>query len=194
MLLRCARHCALGQTATALATAPLLVPAFYARRTKVCRLCLSCGGRYIAERASRGLRSLGVAHSTDGGASWELVGLISLLDPPRPDSAETIKLANSLGVEVKMVTGEKSMEPLHGYALQGGFEQWTLTCGSPDLTAWQCGLWAQCSAAVPRHSACRSERHRAAAHRRRPAGHRGGDKQAPGHGARHPRGQRAHGC
>ena len=32
--------------------------------------------RYIAERASRGLRSLGVAQSTNGGASWELVGLI----------------------------------------------------------------------------------------------------------------------
>jgi H+-transporting ATPase len=32
--------------------------------------------RYIAERASRGLRSLGVAKSTNGGATWELVGLI----------------------------------------------------------------------------------------------------------------------
>lgn len=32
--------------------------------------------RYIAERASRGLRSLGVAQSLDGGASWQLVGLI----------------------------------------------------------------------------------------------------------------------
>lgn len=63
--------------------------------------------RYIAERATRGLRSLGVAKSTNGGASWELVGLISLLDPPRPDSAETIELAKSLGVEVKMVTGDQ---------------------------------------------------------------------------------------
>ena len=31
----------------------------------------------------------------------ELVGLISLLDPPRPDSAETIKRAQALGVEVR---------------------------------------------------------------------------------------------
>lgn len=62
---------------------------------------------YIAERASRGLRSLGVAQSTDGGASWQLVGLISLLDPPRPDSAETIRIANEMGVEVKMVTGDQ---------------------------------------------------------------------------------------
>lgn len=55
---------------------------------------------YIAERASRGLRSLGVAQSDDGGASWRLIGLISMLDPPRPDSASTIKRAQELGVEV----------------------------------------------------------------------------------------------
>lgn len=56
--------------------------------------------RYIADRASRGLRSLGVAQSLDDGATWELVGLLSLLDPPRPDSAETIRLSQTLGVEV----------------------------------------------------------------------------------------------
>jgi H+-transporting ATPase len=62
---------------------------------------------YIAERASRGLRAIGVAESSDGGATWALVGLISLLDPPRPDSAATIKRAQELGVEVKMVTGDQ---------------------------------------------------------------------------------------
>ncbi len=41
----------------------------------------------------------------DEGATWELVGLISLLDPPRPDSAETIQLARSLGVEVSALHG-----------------------------------------------------------------------------------------
>ena len=56
--------------------------------------------QYIADRASRGLRALGVAQSHDQGATWELVGLISLLDPPRADSAETIKHAQALGVEV----------------------------------------------------------------------------------------------
>ena len=60
---------------------------------------------YIHERATRGLRSIGVARSFNDGSSWELVGLISLLDPPREDSAETIKFAQSMGVEVKMVTG-----------------------------------------------------------------------------------------
>lgn len=56
---------------------------------------------YIAERASRGLRSLGIAKSADGGQSWTLVGLVSLLDPPREDSAETIRRAQELGVEVR---------------------------------------------------------------------------------------------
>ena len=55
---------------------------------------------YIAERASRGLRSLAIIKSTVGGAAWTLVGLISLLDPPRTDSAETIKRALELGVQV----------------------------------------------------------------------------------------------
>ncbi len=60
---------------------------------------------YIDEQASCGLRALAVANSTDEGKTWSLVGLISLLDPPREDSAETIKEAQSLGVEVKMITG-----------------------------------------------------------------------------------------
>lgn len=57
---------------------------------------------YIDERASRGLRALAVAKSLDDGSTWDLVGLISLLDPPREDSAATIKEAQALGVEVSM--------------------------------------------------------------------------------------------
>ena len=56
---------------------------------------------YIAERASKGLRSLGVAISNDNGNSWELAGLISLLDPPRSDSAATIKRAQQMGIQVR---------------------------------------------------------------------------------------------
>ena len=55
---------------------------------------------YMEERAARGLRALGVATSADEGASWRLLGLISLLDPPREDTQETIRQANDLGVEV----------------------------------------------------------------------------------------------
>ena len=39
------------------------------------------------------------------GAPWQLVGLLPLFDPPRHDSAETIRRALHLGVNVKMITG-----------------------------------------------------------------------------------------
>lgn len=40
------------------------------------------------------------------GAPWQLVGLLPLFDPPRHDSAETIRRALNLGVNVKMITGK----------------------------------------------------------------------------------------
>jgi len=55
--------------------------------------------------ASKGYRALGVAR-TDAGGKWRYVGLIALYDPPREDSAKTIKTAHEMGVEVKMVTGD----------------------------------------------------------------------------------------
>ncbi len=55
--------------------------------------------------ASKGYRALGVA-STDSEGAWHYVGLIALQDPPREDSAQTIKTAQSLGVRIKMVTGD----------------------------------------------------------------------------------------
>ncbi|KAI8149681.1 plasma-membrane proton-efflux P-type ATPase [Fennellomyces sp. T-0311] len=58
--------------------------------------------------ARRGLRALGVAKSLPSDPEkFELIGMISLLDPPRVDSAETIKDCNDLGVEVKMITGDQ---------------------------------------------------------------------------------------
>lgn len=39
------------------------------------------------------------------GGPWEFVGLLPLFDPPRHDSAETIRRALNLGVSVKMITG-----------------------------------------------------------------------------------------
>ena len=60
-----------------------------------------------AERLHRRARVAGTAfaghHQVHGrrGVAWTLVGLISLLDPPRTDSAETIKRALELGVQVR---------------------------------------------------------------------------------------------
>jgi H+-transporting ATPase len=55
--------------------------------------------------ASKGYRALAVAKSDDTG-KWQYTGLIALYDPPREDSAETIKTAESMGIQVKMVTGD----------------------------------------------------------------------------------------
>ncbi|KAI8057172.1 H(+)-ATPase [Syncephalis plumigaleata] len=64
----------------------------------------------VNDLARRGLRALGVARTVPGSMDeWELVGMISLLDPPRPDSAETIKNLAHMGVEVKMITGDQQI-------------------------------------------------------------------------------------
>lgn len=39
------------------------------------------------------------------GGPWQFIGLMPLFDPPRHDSAETIRRALNLGVNVKMITG-----------------------------------------------------------------------------------------
>jgi H+-transporting ATPase len=56
--------------------------------------------------AAKGYRALGVARSEDDGASWLLLGILPMFDPPRDDSKETIELANAKGVRVKMITGD----------------------------------------------------------------------------------------
>ncbi|XP_023516785.1 ATPase 8, plasma membrane-type [Cucurbita pepo subsp. pepo] len=68
----------------------------------------------IDNYANRGLRSLAVGRQTvkdkdkeSGGEPWEFVGLLPLFDPPRHDSAETIRRALELGVNVKMITGDQ---------------------------------------------------------------------------------------
>ena len=58
------------------------------------------------EFASRGYRSLGVAR-TDLEGRWQFLGILPLFDPPRSDSKETIETARSMGVNVKMVTGDQ---------------------------------------------------------------------------------------
>jgi H+-transporting ATPase len=60
---------------------------------------------YVNDFAARGYRALGVAKS-DKKTGWQYLGLIALYDPPRDDSAETIKTAKSMGVSVKMITGD----------------------------------------------------------------------------------------
>jgi len=61
----------------------------------------------VHELASRGYRTLGVARSDDG-STWQFLGLLSLFDPPREDSADTISRAIDHGIDVKMVTGDNA--------------------------------------------------------------------------------------
>jgi H+-transporting ATPase len=56
-----------------------------------------------AEFARRGFRALGVAYQKNDGP-WVLLGLLSMFDPPREDTAQTIVEAQALGVPVKMLT------------------------------------------------------------------------------------------
>lgn len=59
----------------------------------------------VEQYGKRGIRCLAVA-KTDQNNDWELLGLLTFLDPPRHDTKETIHRAISYGVEVKMITGD----------------------------------------------------------------------------------------
>ncbi|CAG7850029.1 Plasma membrane ATPase 1; AltName: Full=Proton pump 1 [Serendipita indica DSM 11827] len=70
--------------------------------------------RDVEEYANRGLRTLAVAYEElEGdnpeadGNGFELIGLLTIFDPPRADTKETIDNALALGVKVKMVTGDQ---------------------------------------------------------------------------------------
>src|SRR5579862_6196332 len=57
------------------------------------------------EFARRGFRSLGVAVQKEG-EDWTLLGILPMFDPPREDTAQTIREAQNLGLTVKMLTGD----------------------------------------------------------------------------------------
>ena len=69
----------------------------------------SCGkiNQLVLELSSKGYRTLAVARSR--GADFDnlqIVGLLPLADPPRPDSKEIIEGLKGLGIAVKMLTGD----------------------------------------------------------------------------------------
>lgn len=68
--------------------------------------------RSIDEFATRGYRALGVGKSVSGDVPmeervWEMVGVLPLYDPPRADTAATIRAAQDMGIRVKMITGDQ---------------------------------------------------------------------------------------
>ena len=60
---------------------------------------------HVQELGSRGIRSIAVA-KTDSKGTWRMLGLLTFLDPPRPDTKDTIDRARAFGVAVKMITGD----------------------------------------------------------------------------------------
>jgi H+-transporting ATPase len=56
--------------------------------------------------AAKGYRTLGVASSGDDKKSWQFLGLLTLSDPIREDSKETISHAIEHGIQIKMLTGD----------------------------------------------------------------------------------------
>ena len=59
----------------------------------------------VAEFASRGFRSLGVARKR-ADSPWQLLGIMPCSDPPRHDTAKTIREAIDLGLKIKILTGD----------------------------------------------------------------------------------------
>ncbi|CAL5865998.1 uncharacterized protein PFLUO_LOCUS205 [Penicillium psychrofluorescens] len=59
----------------------------------------------VAEFARRGFRALGVARKCRDN-DWEILGIMPCSDPPRHDTAKTIAEAKSLGLQIKMLTGD----------------------------------------------------------------------------------------
>ena len=63
----------------------------------------------IEERSKRGFKTLCVCvalEETNQEKCWRMVGILSIMDPPRHDTKATIDKALELGVAVKMITGD----------------------------------------------------------------------------------------
>jgi H+-transporting ATPase len=59
----------------------------------------------VNDFAARGFRSLGVARAK-GDEPWQFLGVLPMFDPPREDAKATIATALTMGVKIKMVTGD----------------------------------------------------------------------------------------
>ncbi len=62
--------------------------------------------RVVDTFAEQGYRALGVARKEQAAQQWQFLGILSLFDPPREDSAQTIASARKYGIDMKMVTGD----------------------------------------------------------------------------------------
>lgn len=56
----------------------------------------------MTKLGQRGIRALAVAKTNTEG-KWKMVGLLTFLDPPRPDTKHTIDTAKEYGVQVHVL-------------------------------------------------------------------------------------------
>merc|ERR1711865_516293 len=59
----------------------------------------------VTSLGKRGIRAIAVAKTDEQGV-WRMMGLLTFLGPPRPDTKETVRLSRENGVAVKMITGD----------------------------------------------------------------------------------------
>jgi H+-transporting ATPase len=62
----------------------------------------------INDLGARGIRCLSVARTLEDG-EWYMAGILTFLDPPRPDTKLTISRSKQYGVDVKMITGDHQL-------------------------------------------------------------------------------------
>ena len=60
----------------------------------------------VHELGTRGVRSLALARMDNEDGIWKMLGILTFLDPPRPDTKHTIERCAFYGVRVKMITGD----------------------------------------------------------------------------------------
>jgi H+-transporting ATPase len=61
--------------------------------------------RQVETLAAKGYRAIAVARAGSG-QDWRYLGLLPIFDPPREDSASTVREADRMGITVKMITGD----------------------------------------------------------------------------------------
>merc|ERR1719161_1922271 len=59
----------------------------------------------VTDLGKRGIRAIAVAKTDEHGV-WKMMGLLTFMDPPRPDTKDTVRRSRDNGVAVKMITGD----------------------------------------------------------------------------------------
>src|SRR5699024_4420683 len=121
---------------TKLLTADGAVPMTAERRAEI--------ERVNRERAADGLRVLAVGHrpmpearllTLEAEQDYAFVGLISMIDPPRPESVQAVAAATKAGIRTVMITGDHKVTATAIAKQIGIFEDGDLSVDGVELEA-----------------------------------------------------------